>query len=174
MHMLFRLSVNPPGSPPTLFCFFFMFFCLNTFFKSCLQIHWFYFLPSHICCWGPPVKFLFLLLFGSCPFLSLWWYSHFVHASFSWCCLVSTCAFLKLSGHFFFKYGHLCDSNFEYFTWQFICLLFLSLVSGYLIVYMVGCFFICLIFHVRIAASEESVNSPDFVVRFHAERTFSA
>ena len=82
---------------------------------------------------------LFLLLFGSCPFLSLW-YSHFVHAPFSWFCLVTTCAFFKLS-------EHLYDSNFEFFTWQFMCLLFLSLVSGYLIVSMVGCFFICLIFY---------------------------
>ena len=68
---------------------------------------------------------MFLLLFGSCLFLSLWWYSHIVHAPFSWFCLVSTCAFKKLS-------EHLYDSNFEFFTWQFICLLLLSLVSGYL------------------------------------------
>ena len=54
-YILFCLSVNPPGFPPLpffFFCFFFMFFCLNNFCKSCLQIHWFYLLPGHICCWG--------------------------------------------------------------------------------------------------------------------------
>lgn len=63
-HMLFCLSVNPPDSPPFFFCFFFL--CSSAsivFVSSCLQIHWFYLLPGHICSWGPPVKFLICFFF---------------------------------------------------------------------------------------------------------------
>ena len=71
---------------------------------------WFFFLPGQVCCWIPVVNFSFQLYSSAqniflvlLQFLSLSWYSPFIHASFSWFhfFMFSYKSYFKFSGNLF-------------------------------------------------------------------------